>query len=844
MLVEVKLRCFRQHVNRTFNFTEGLNLLRAANEGGKSTILEAINYALGGSRALSESVGDVVTWGHSESEMSVKVTLRVVGVDYVFERSPKGATITSSCLDKKVTGQTEVSSFASDLLGGSAKTLSLLLLASQNGLQDVIDAGPGEVSGLVAKLGNLEVVDAVLAQAESDLVLGSEKVGQDRITTLISMEEQLLGSGPQPGELEALQTGLDRLKEEAEAARSCLESVWHPASDIASQAVNDAQQQMDAVTLAKSKLVGMSAEITTVKASKDQAASVSKPSEETLTAIKAELITAGNMDKIAAVFADYEALNATKPANVWVADTEANAAVEVNREITRLGAELDAQKAKLNDDYMAVDLAAAERAVAVAYDMKNPNLDAAAAKTAEANEPYLTSEIDELNREMQDVVGKSALARRDANKVINEDGLKCHACGRDFDNAEQRREHIAREKEDVQSAKALLTSLDSRVAEITAQLADINRRVKERKQQLLSEANTLTVEGDSARNDLVKRAKDALQDVRAKIEGYRLKASFGVRNLTADIKPLLELLEVGGKFSTFAGLHRGSGLIETDYREYPPKITWVGPQGRGHTRPMADVQKDITAWESHRLAWERAQGVVETLEASIIALEAKYAAYRAEVEAMPVPDMVAVKAHHQEVLERTNEAQVNSARAATLVADAESKVSAWKLKSASHEAELKALQQRLEDARSQLSELQKNNAFVKEVKKLKPLITEHMWSKALAAISNYFSDLRGQQVVVTRDGGSFKFNGKPASSLSGSGKDILAIAIRAALGRVFLPHIGMIVLDEPAHGSDEDRTARILGFLSKCGYEQIVLASHDPLSESVADNIIYVQEAQ
>ena len=63
MLNTLKLTNFRQHTDRVVEFTPGINVIRAANEGGKSTLLESILYALFGSRALRTPLEQAVTWG-------------------------------------------------------------------------------------------------------------------------------------------------------------------------------------------------------------------------------------------------------------------------------------------------------------------------------------------------------------------------------------------------------------------------------------------------------------------------------------------------------------------------------------------------------------------------------------------------------------------------------------------------------------------------------------------------------------------------------------------------------------------------------------------------------------
>ena len=51
MIKTLTLTNFRRHENLTVDFTHGLSVLRGVNEAGKTSITEAISYALFGARA-------------------------------------------------------------------------------------------------------------------------------------------------------------------------------------------------------------------------------------------------------------------------------------------------------------------------------------------------------------------------------------------------------------------------------------------------------------------------------------------------------------------------------------------------------------------------------------------------------------------------------------------------------------------------------------------------------------------------------------------------------------------------------------------------------------------------
>ena len=73
----------------------------------------------------------------------------------------------------------------------------------------------------------------------------------------------------------------------------------------------------------------------------------------------------------------------------------------------------------------------------------------------------------------------------------------------------------------------------------------------------------------------------------------------------------------------------------------------------------------------------------------------------------------------------------------------------------------------------------------------------------------------------------FTVNDVPVESLSGSTLDILGLALRCALLRTFIPRCGLLVLDEPMHGCDANRSEAMLGFLKSIGFEQTLLVSHE-----------------
>lgn len=77
-----------------------------------------------------------------------------------------------------------------------------------------------------------------------------------------------------------------------------------------------------------------------------------------------------------------------------------------------------------------------------------------------------------------------------------------------------------------------------------------------------------------------------------------------------------------------------------------------------------------------------------------------------------------------------------------------------------------------------------NTELLKYLRKMKPQVANQVWQSVCQSVSHYFSIMRGQQSIVTKEDG-FTVDGHNVSSLSGSTLDVLGIAIRVALTKTY-----------------------------------------------------------
>jgi hypothetical protein len=276
-----------------------------------------------------------------------------------------------------------------------------------------------------------------------------------------------------------------------------------------------------------------------------------------------------------------------------------------------------------------------------------------------------------------------------------------------------------------------------------------------------------------------------------------------------------------------------SADVEVNLDFYPPRITWVGgSMEAAPTGAAARLEALVKAEREATLAEGRAAALDVAVKAKAAEREALVAAALVYVD---VTALVQADRDAQALLQ-----EALSLESADVVAAAalEARINELQARADRADRDLAAAKGRVEELEQDIKALGFNNGLMGKLKKMKPIVTDRLWQIVLTSVSTFFTQIRGESSVVTKEAAGFRVNGHSVASLSGSTLDSLAIAIRVALTKTFIPHASFLCLDEPAHGADSTRTSSILGFLAGAGFTQTILATHDSLSESVADNVI------
>jgi len=277
-------------------------------------------------------------------------------------------------------------------------------------------------------------------------------------------------------------------------------------------------------------------------------------------------------------------------------------------------------------------------------------------------------------------------------------------------------------------------------------------------------------------------------------------------------------------------------LVEALDDQMPPRLVWLKEVPAQDSADVGALKAELKALQTAQRQYETAQTRIGTLRPLLEAAAAEVKALEEKVAGsqqvyIPQDELDAARADVKRAADAVKAAVEHHHQAKQALKDAKD----------GHSRALKSLEDAQEVVRQRSAEIDAlvfNNKLLKRVREARPIIADRLWNLVLRAVSNYFSEIRGTKSRVTKDSDGFKVDDHPVATLSGSTLDALGLAIRVALVRTFLPSAPFLILDEPAAAMDEDRTHNMLGFLASVGFQQILLVTHEDVSESVADNMI------
>ena len=705
MLTRIKLTNFRQHEDLTLDFGGGLTALRGGNEAGKSTVFEAIAYALFGVKALRDGLDNVVTWGQATNSLKVELDFRVEDVSYKIKRTKSGCELNADGLI--VTGQTEVSNYVAKLMKVDATAAARLTMASQTEIRGALESGPKATTELIEKLAEFDQIDQLIDLMQVELTLGNTATLEAGIT---AAEEALARAKERAVPFDA-----NALKAEISTLEGLVAKLTADV-EVATKAEAAAQDEFTTVRESLVKREGLVREV-------ERAAAALLAAQTKLDSL-VQVVVVADIDKRIA-----EAQQAI--VNVQAADANAAAYMDVSKFFERA----DGPTYEGTIDELNADIKAQQSKVT----------------TLGALKASLTSDLRLLEQKLTHG--------------------SCTFCGKDFSGVPE---------------------VEARNAETRAQIEDKTKAL-----------NKVKVELPEVESDLATMVA-----------------------IEAASRPV------------FRAMDRYANVVEVADNELPPVLKWIGPDLTVATVGVAQLKLNIAEMQESQRAADQYAAKRSALSDQLAVADRDMDAAGVALAKCPEVSSVAAKVELDAARADTASARESYNNATLRLADA--KRSLKDQADALQRAEELVLSSKatLDAKRADLSELEFNNALLKRVRQCRPAIADKLWTIVLAAVSTYFSEIRGSRSTVTKDSDGFKVNEHVVSSLSGSTLDSLGLAIRVALVRTFLPSAPFLLLDEPSAAMDDNRTGNMLGFLSGCGFHQTILITHETVSEDIADHII------
>lgn len=179
ILSSVELTNFKKHKALTVHLTEGLNTITGPNYSGKSTIQQAILYALFGTAAVPGKGGDIHTKG-TNGKSSVTLKFSLLGNNYTVERSGSNATLSmeNTVLSRSASA---VNLAITELMGLTKDQFLKTRVSKQGDAHALLSTRTQELKKLVETLSGCEVVDKLSKKATAEL-----KTSNDHIEILLS----------------------------------------------------------------------------------------------------------------------------------------------------------------------------------------------------------------------------------------------------------------------------------------------------------------------------------------------------------------------------------------------------------------------------------------------------------------------------------------------------------------------------------------------------------------------------------------------------------------------------------------------------------------------------------
>jgi DNA repair exonuclease SbcCD ATPase subunit len=806
---------------RSLKFTEGFNVVRGANEAGKSTVLEAIGIAFFGNSAMRGTWEDLVTDGEKVGSLLIELHFD----QYTIKRSQSSASVVSDDGQVKIAGHNDVTAFFLRLFGLEKGTESYIMIAKQGAIQGILESGATDATKFIENLAGFEQIDNLVARMKKKYpVVDKQALEQQLLSLEVKLDNKLAEELP---DVATDKADLQGKQDKQRIAQGRVDLAVSDINKLSSQLETlKEQQQIFRETTAttrsqqvfvddlKTTQTGFAAEIDSLKVSVND-------SKEKLAAAQAFL---DQVVRNQADFASYEKVRDFKYCEeTWDEDFDSlTAALSVEKSsLIALEAQVKANDKKITQLETATPVSDQLTALTV----KRDDL-----VQQQAVLKAMTEDSEEVKRIKEALIENEQVTAVAKSKWIEE--KVCPTCGTDLE------EKAAAVNEAVGMELAVLGE-DKHV--LKGCLESAYKIQKENRSQQEKDLNNEYTKTIRKLETVIAALKVANDNEIKKIEALTSELQLQIADSKTTIQSMEGIIDCQSRVEEL--LESVADKVTVDKTLYPWILSWAGvapqqPDQDQVTQANNDVvfcQDMASQLKSKNEQYQKCCNDIKIAEEKLVVLQ------EALSELVDHTDSI------DDAVAKIAAAKLELSDLQVVLQGCIEEVSAAATKLALDEQAVRTHAEAVLEIKGDIKVVQgsilasaENNGLHRAVADARGVVVEGVWNKLFAVTNECFSQIRGTVSDITRDGKLFRVNNMKTVRLSGSTLDSLGLAMRAAIRDIFAPATDFVLLDEIAAGADPTRTAAMMAQVACLNVGQKILVTHEEISDSLANNIVEV----
>jgi len=787
-LISLEMKNFRQHVDTSIVFQDGVTGIIGPNGAGKTTILEAIAWTLYGSPAV-RGTNDTIRSTSSDggAKASAALTFELGGQIYKATRSldssgRSGQAVLEVDGRPLRTGMTEVSEAVARILGMDYRAFFTSFFTAQKELEFMAALDGRQREAAISRMLGYDRLTKAREQANQDKIgLGREIDGLEK--GLADPEELEYRKKEAESALAEASAALAEAESEHKSAQEALDKL-KPLKDASDQKAKRHEELTRRLEIDKSDLQRSESRLEQVRKELVGFDSMRKELESLLPDLK-RYEEAGQEFKRLKALQEYEGERRQIEGQIKMLESE------MNRDESRLARLASAQDRKTR---AGISLAEAENLLAQAdEELRKLREDRV------AQEQRLAAQIAEL---------ESSRANLQANRVriaaAGSEG-KCPTCERPLageletvlGNFDAAIDELARRA-------ALLTEERYRLAHDTKILEDAASNRQKLAQQVEALRNE-KAEADAQAEELERLAKDA-------------------QTRHAELRELQSRLEALPK-----------GFDQARFRE----LQRIGDELKPVYKRSIELQTSLKREPEVRNEEKELCGQAEDLRSRVSQSEESLA------------ELAFSSEEHRKIAEDFDSAAARLSAAAIEMERRKGEVAAASAVLQAVIAEEEKYKYKLEELKSKRSERLHLQALADAFDKLRAELNDRIRPELESVASELLAVITDGRYNVVRVNNDYKAvivdDGEEKPVISGGENDIVNLALRLAISQMIADRAGqsfsLLILDEVFGSLDETRRDNVVALLQslKNRFEQIILITHVESIHDAVDNCLWVE---